>query len=186
MFAWPSHDHYKGSYRNDRDLLRRSTMKHWRFLSVAVLVIVMHQATTRLVFDMLGRHDTFKEVLPFFNFVQVWNPGISFGMLSQLEHAQWLLSGLAIAIIILLLRWLSCENDRCTAVALSFVIGGAIGNTVDRLRFGAVADYLDFHAFGWHWPAFNLTDAAIFIGVCLLLYRQTICEKNTDAGSVQS
>jgi signal peptidase II len=68
-----------------------------------------------------------------------------------------------------LVVWLRKAETRTLAVALGLVIGGAVGNVIDRLRFGAVFDFLDFHALGWHWPAFNLADSAISVGVGLLL-----------------
>ena len=67
-----------------------------------------------------------------------------------------------------LLRWLRMTNDRPTAMALGLIIGGALGNVTDRLRFSAVFDYIDFHAFNYHWPAFNLPDSFIFGGVLTL------------------
>ena len=91
-------------------------------------------------------------------------------MFNNLVYGQWLLSVLAIVITLFLLHWLWRTTDRLTAAAIALIIGGAVGNTVDRLRYGAVADYLDFHAFGYHWPAFNLTDSAIFVGIVLLVF----------------
>ena len=119
-------------------------------------------------------------VTPFFNLVKVWNPGISFGMFQQLVYGQLLLSGLALIIIALLINWLRQVQDKPTALALSLIIGGAIGNMADRIRYGAVGDYLDFHVYGYHWPAFNITDSAICIGVILLILypaRKGACAK---------
>ncbi len=140
-------------------------MRRGRYFFIALLVIVSHQFARMAVFGAGERI----EVLPFFNLVEVWNRGISFGMFNDLSYGQWLLSGMGIIISLFLLRWLLLTDSERTASALGMIIGGAIGNVIDRLRFGAVADYLDFHAFGYHWPAFNLTDSAIFIGVVLLL-----------------
>jgi signal peptidase II len=142
-------------------------------LFIIPLVITSHQLTRIFVFSAVAERGAQIEVLPFFNLVEVWNSGISFGMLGGLAYGQWLLSAVAIIIVFFMLRWLLRTDDRFIAVALSFIIGGAVGNTIDRLRFGAVADYLDFYAFEYHWPAFNLTDVAIFVGVCLLILRET-------------
>lgn len=109
-------------------------------------------------------------VTPFFNLVMVWNRGISFGMFSgHSGQGAMILSLVAVVIVAFLLSWLWRCHDRWLAVALGLVIGGAIGNVIDRLRFGAVADFFDLHVAGYHWPAFNLADSAIFVGVMILL-----------------
>lgn len=109
-------------------------------------------------------------ITPFFNLVMVWNRGVSFGLLSgDAPSRLLLLVALALAIIVWLSIWLWRTPHRFTAVALGLVIGGAFGNIVDRLRFGAVADFFDFHFAGWHWPAFNIADSSIVIGVALLV-----------------
>jgi signal peptidase II len=82
----------------------------------------------------------------------------------------WLLPLVAIVIIIMLVAWLTRADRPILVVALGAVIGGAIGNLIDRIRFGAVADFLDVHAFGYHWPAFNIADSAITIGVAVLIF----------------
>ena len=81
-----------------------------------------------------------------------------------------LLIALALVISVALLIWLWRVENRLVAVAIGMVLGGALGNVIDRFRFQAVVDFLDFHAFGYHWPAFNVADSAISIGVGLLLY----------------
>lgn len=148
-------------------------MKRWPYLLLVLLIVASHQLAQTLVFRAVNEQGQRIEVLPFFNLVEVWNRGISFGIFNQLAYGQWLLSGMAIAISLILLRWLWRTDNRLTAAALGLIIGGAVGNTIDRLRFGAVADYIDFHAYGQHWPAFNFTDTAIFIGVCLLVLKET-------------
>jgi signal peptidase II len=140
----------------------------WRWLFIALLVVALHQLARIVVFPAVAGQGGSIEVLPFFNLVEVWNPGISFGLFSNLAYGQWLLSGMSMIIIAAVLVWLRKADDTFTVIALCLVIGGALGNLIDRLWFGAVADYLDFHAFGYHWPAFNLTDAAIFLGAVLL------------------
>ena len=90
----------------------------------------------------------------------------------------WVLSGLAIAITAALVVWLNRITSRWSAAAIGFVIGGAIGNVIDRVRFGAVADFLDFHVSGYHWPAFNLADSAITVGVAILLWESLISRKS--------
>ena len=100
----------------------------------------------------------------------VWNRGVTFGLLSG--DSQWnqlLLAGLAALIAAILLRWLWRAENGLVAVALGLVIGGAIGNIIDRFRFGAVVDFVDAFAYGWHWYVFNVADAGIVVGVGLLL-----------------
>ncbi len=110
------------------------------------------------------------EVTPFFNLVMVWNRGISFGFLqSGSDWAPYLLAGLALAVALVLAVWLWRSRRPLTTAALGLVIGGALGNVIDRLLWRAVADFFDFHLMGYHWPAFNVADAAIVAGVAGLL-----------------
>lgn len=109
-------------------------------------------------------------VTPFLNLVLVWNPGVSFGMLAGLGDARpGLLAAVTLAIVALLVLWLRREERRPARLALVLVIAGALGNLVDRVRFGAVVDFLDLHLAGYHWPAFNVADSAIVVGAGLLL-----------------
>lgn len=140
-------------------------------LLVALPVVVLDQLTKWWVLADLMNPPAAIEVTPFFNLVLVWNRGVSFGLFDN--DSPWgpvLLAGLALAISVVLLAWLTRAGSRLSAVAIGIVLGGAIGNVIDRLRFGAVVDFLDFHAWGYHWPAFNVADSAISIGVGLLLY----------------
>lgn len=110
------------------------------------------------------------DILPFFNIVMVWNKGISFGLFTQHgDTGPLLLSAFSAIVAAGLFIWLLRAPRMLTALALVLVIGGALGNILDRLRFGAVADFLDIHAFGWHWPAFNMADSCITIGIAMLL-----------------
>ena len=108
------------------------------------------------------------EVLPVLNLVAVRNDGVSFGMLGGLAP-WWALVGLALGIMAALLVWLWRTQSRLLGAGLGLILGGALGNVLDRLRHGGVTDFLDFHFAGYHWPAFNLADSAIFLGVALLL-----------------
>ncbi len=150
-------------------------------LAVAGTILVLDQIVKWLilehVFGVSGpaapivRAFPMIEVTPFFNLVLVWNRGVSFGLFSHdAEAMRWVLVGVALIITVALLIWQRRAERPFLAVSVGLVIGGAIGNVIDRLRFGAVADFLDFHVFGYHWPAFNVADSAISIGVVLLLY----------------
>ena len=139
-------------------------------LALAAAIFVADQIVKWIILTQVMVPPRIIEVTGFFNLVMVWNRGVSFGLLSNDSPlGPWLLSGLAIAISIGLFIWLQRAQNRLLASALGLVIGGALGNVVDRVRFGAVADFIDFHLAGWPWPAFNIADAAIVTGVALIL-----------------
>ena len=137
--------------------------------SVASVLLLLDQLSKWWVVSDLMNPPRVIELTPFFNLVMVWNTGITFGLFGHAAWGRWAFAGLALAIVAILVSWLSRAVYRRTAFALGLVIGGAIGNVIDRIRWGAVADFLDFHVAGWHWPAFNLADSAIVVGVGLLL-----------------
>jgi len=123
------------------------------------------------------------ELTPFFNLAMVWNHGISFGLFASHHHPFFIIMPLLLIIAILLI-WLYKNSSPRVACALGFVIGGAISNIIDRLRFGAVADFFDAHIGHYHWPAFNIADSAIFIGVVLLCLSSMFTEhRNLNKGS---
>jgi signal peptidase II len=109
-------------------------------------------------------------VLPVLNFTMVWNRGITFGLLRG--DGPWsvaLLAAVALAVVVALGVWLRRAERPLVAVALGAIAGGAIGNVIDRLRFGAVVDFIHAHAWGWSWYVFNVADAAIVCGVAALV-----------------
>jgi len=140
-------------------------------LAIAVAILLADQASKMFFLDLVARHSPpVVEVTPFFNLVQVWNTGVSFGLFQEDSALRsWTLVAVAAAVLVWLGLWLRRAQTSLVAVALGAIIGGAIGNIIDRIRFGAVFDFVDLHAFGWHWPAFNLADSAIVVGVGLLL-----------------
>lgn len=111
-----------------------------------------------------------QDVTPFMSITLVHNHGISFGLLSGMPQlGSWLLTLFLSTIAVGLAVWLLRARFMSVAVLLGLIIGGAVGNIIDRLRLGSVTDFLDFHLFGHHWPAFNIADSAICIGVVILV-----------------
>ena len=121
------------------------------------------------------------EVTPFFSIVLVFNRGISFGLLGDLGVGPRALSFLALAIVVWLVVLLIRTSSKVSAASLGLVIGGALGNVVDRLRTGMVTDYLDFHFAGWHWPAFNIADIGVVCGVAALAFDGAFEKRLPDA-----
>ncbi len=139
-------------------------------LGVAAVVILLDQLTKWLILDVVMQPPRVIEVTGFFNLVLTFNTGVSFGLFSSESLVMpWVLSGLALVIVAFLLIWLRRHPRSLAAWSIGLIVGGAIGNVVDRVRFAAVVDFLDFHVAGWHWPAFNVADSGIVIGVGLLL-----------------
>ena len=139
-------------------------------LAIALTVVAFDQATKMWALESFFSPPRIIEVLPWFNLVPVWNTGISFGMLA--DYSDWMpgiISGLTIIISLVLLAWLFLAVSVSIKLALSLILGGAVGNIIDRIRFGAVIDFVDIHFFDFHWPAFNVADSAITIGVALFL-----------------
>lgn len=149
-------------------------------LLVAVGVVVLDQALKLwllFIYDLELR--TPVRLTPFLDLVVVWNTGISYGLFPQSGAlGQWLLLGLKAAAAVLLSAWLARAETRLTAVALGLIIGGAIGNAIDRLLFGAVFDFILLHittsSFSFRWYVFNLADVAIVAGVIGLIYEVLI------------
>jgi signal peptidase II len=108
-------------------------------------------------------------IAPWLNFVMVWNQGVSFGMFDTNAPGMALVfTGISGIISLGLIIWLALTSSLFTAVSLALLIGGAFGNMLDRMRFAAVADFIDVHIGPWHWPAFNIADCAVVIGAALL------------------
>lgn len=149
-----------------------ATLRRARLIAAvtAIVLLLADQASKAVLIGLFdGVPGRGIEVLPFFNLVMVWNAGVSFGMLGDSAIPSWVLVLVSLAIVAGLLIWFRRLQHPWTALALGGIVGGAIGNIIDRLRFGAVADFFDFHVGGWHWPAFNIADAGIVIGVGMLM-----------------
>jgi signal peptidase II len=161
-------------------------------LAVAAVCAALDQALKLwLLFGYdLGSRGTVP-LTPFLDLVLVWNTGISYGWFQQTSAAgQWGLLALKVVAVVLLCVWLARSTSRLAAVALGLIIGGAIGNAIDRLAYGAVADFVLFHittaTFSFKWYVFNLADATIVAGVFGLLYDSLVGEHAAKAPRSQT
>ena len=146
----------------------------WRYgVAAAILVALLDQLSkwgVRAHFGDIGCGQHREPVSSFFDLVITCNRGMSFGLFNDGGALNALVFSLVAAAIVLLLAfWLSRITSPFLAVAIGFIVGGAAGNVIDRLRFGAVVDFLYFHLGSWYWPAFNLADSAISVGVVAML-----------------
>lgn len=161
--------------RNDFPKLRRFGIG----LLASSLVLILDQASKSFMIEFLTSQPREVAITPFFNLSLGFNPGISFGMLAEL--GPWgpiILSSQALIIIAILLHWLLRAEGVWECAAISMIIGGALGNVLDRVHTGAVTDFLDFHVDTYHWPAFNLADTGIFLGAGILVFRTLGSIKN--------
>lgn len=145
--------------------------KYLLWLSLATLLVVLDWWTKHLATQNLMMYRPV-EINAWLNLTLAYNEGAAFSFLAGAGGWQrWFFSVIAVVISIILMVWLwrLPNRSRLLPVAISLVLGGAIGNLIDRLRFGYVVDFIDVHYSGWHWPAFNLADSVIVIGVALLL-----------------
>ena len=144
-------------------------------LGVAAAVIVLDQLSKALILAVLAGAglDQRIGVAPVFNLVLAFNRGVSFGLFNGPSGGgrfeALVFSLVAGAIVVGLVWWLARAANLLLSVAIGLIVGGAVGNVLDRVRFGAVVDFLDFHVGSWHWPAFNLADSAICVGVAAML-----------------
>jgi lipoprotein signal peptidase len=143
----------------------------WVGLASALAVLAADQGSKYWVLEVLKLSDVGQiPVLPVLSLTMVWNRGVTFGMLNSLGASSHIfLAAIAFAVIVALGYWLRRAEATLVAVALGAIAGGAVGNVVDRLRFGAVVDFIHAHAWGWSWYVFNVADAAIVCGVAALL-----------------
>jgi signal peptidase II len=144
--------------------------------TIALVTLLLDQATKLWLlfgYNLAGRGRV--PLLPFFDLVLTWNRGISYGMFQQnTPLGRIVLLGITLGAVVLLWVWLAKATNRLMALSLGLIIGGALGNVIDRLAYGAVADFALFHIttarFTFNWYVFNLADAAIVAGVAGLLY----------------
>ncbi len=159
--------------------MARKSRRNWlwgplsRFgLIIAVVTMVVDQAIKWWMLEVFKIESKGTvTVTPFFDLVMVWNRGISYGMFQQdSTTGRYLLIGIVVVALTVMVFWLARSTTSLGAAALGLILGGGVGNLIDRLVHGAVADFFSFHAFGFYWYVFNIADAAIVAGVVGLLY----------------
>jgi signal peptidase II len=148
--------------------------KYFRLVVVAGLVVIIDQISKVIIFEMLPLYGTFSVIPGFFNITHIHNPGGAFGFLAG-HSAVWrqfvflFISALAIGLIIYYYHK-TPKNYLFLSCGFALILGGAIGNMIDRVRLGVVIDFLDFYIGNLHWPAFNVADSAISIGITIFIY----------------
>ena len=153
--------------------------KYLILLAVSAIVLLLDQATKLYIDRAMDLHTSVTVVQNFFNITYLRNKGAAFSFLANFSYRLpffILISMVAVAVILVVFRRLR-PDQRFTAVALSLIFSGALGNLIDRVRLGEVIDFLDAHWYDHHWPAFNVADSAICIGVALLAIDMIIEER---------
>jgi signal peptidase II len=149
---------------------------------IAVISLIADQATKWWILESIMQPPRVIPMTPFFNLVLTWNNGVSFGLFNNDNELNALiLSLLAIAIVIFLILWLRKAENKRMAIGLGLIIGGALGNVIDRGIHGAVVDFLDFYINSYHWPAFNVADSCISIGAVILIFDSLFSPKPEQA-----
>lgn len=138
-------------------------------LPIALVVLLLDQGSKWLMLAVMSPPRII-EVTGFFNLVLAWNTGVSFSAFAGGgDTGRWILVGIAIVISGFVLAWMGRTQRRLLIAGFAIIVGGALGNVIDRVIHGAVVDFLDFHVAGRHWPAFNLADTAITLGVVAII-----------------
>ena len=157
-------------------------------LGLAAAIFAIDQASKWAVLHLIDLpvHRVI-ELLPFLNFRMAWNSGVSFGLF---QADGWLgrlgLIGFALVVVGFLIYWLNSAANRATVIAIGMVVGGALGNVLDRVIYGAVVDFVDFHGFGYHFYTFNVADTAISLGVALLVYDAVFLQSRDGGGKTDA
>jgi len=148
-------------------------MKYLFFVLTAGLVVLLDQATKALVLAQLPLHNSIAVIPGLFNLTHVHNRGGAFGFLAANGGAwiHWLFLGAALVALVLIVYFYhqTPRNKVWLRLALTMIFGGAVGNLIDRLRFGEVVDFLDFYVGSYHWPAFNIADSGVTVGVAIFI-----------------
>ncbi len=151
----------------------KTNKKAWTWIFLSLFIIACDQLTKYIVLKKFTEQ-TVVHVLPFLNFILRFNSGAAFSFLGSSNGWQvYLLSGISLTVSLILVIWL-CRLPRAawmTALPVSLVLGGALGNLIDRVRFGYVTDFIDFHLGNWHFATFNIADSAVSVGATWLILR---------------
>lgn len=134
-------------------------------VTVCLFSLLVDQLTKHMVLNYLS-HENICKITNFLNFVKIWNNGVSFGIFSEYNLSPVIFICLSLIIIILILYLMSNINP----ILQGFIIGGAIGNLIDRIIFGKVFDFIDFHINHWHYPAFNVADSLIVLSISIIIF----------------
>lgn len=161
-------------------------MINCRYISALVTTIgvfIADQWSKNLILEWFSNHHGKVTATSFMNFILAWNKGISFSLFQANSiYGMWILIAVALMIAFILIWWIITAENTFSAVCFAMILGGAFGNVVDRLRFGAVIDFIDFHVFGYHWYTFNIADSGIVVGAALLLIHQLFFQQNHSTG----
>jgi signal peptidase II len=161
-------------------LIKKLTIKKLAVPFILILIF-LDQVTKWWIINYIMQPIKILPITPFFNIVLTWNSGISFGIFSnQGSFSVIILSTLATLIVFFLAVWLMKAENKKLIIGLICIIGGAIGNIIDRVYHGAVIDFLDFHIKSYHWPAFNVADSCIFIGATLIILDSLFPDKKEE------
>lgn len=157
--------------------------KYLILITVTTLVIALDQATKIYIDRSMDLHNSITVIENFFNITYMRNKGAAFSFLSSFSYRLpfFILISLVAVIVIMVVMYRLRPDQKFTAVCLSLIFSGALGNLVDRIRMGEVIDFLDVHWYEHHWPAFNVADSAICVGVFLLAIDMFIEEKRQKA-----
>jgi signal peptidase II len=151
--------------------MSRRMSRAWRWFALSAAIVAADQLTKWLVLGYFENRYPRVELTGFFNLVLVFNKGAAFSLFAQAAGWQTpLLAAFALAAAVIVSVLIVRNPGRgLLCLGLALILGGALGNLIDRVRFGHVVDFLDFHALGWHWPAFNVADSAISVGAVILI-----------------
>jgi lipoprotein signal peptidase len=148
-------------------------------LIAALVVLGADQGSKYWILNVLDLPDRHQVVLlPVLNLTMVWNQGVTFGLLNGLgSWSHFVLAGIALCVVAALSLWLRRVDNAYAALAIGAIAGGAVGNVIDRLRYGAVVDFIHAHIGDWSWYVFNIADAAIVCGVCMLILESQLVRR---------
>jgi signal peptidase II len=155
---------------NKKSEICKSPIKICQIL-ILLIVLTLDQLSKIYVLKITDASEqTVIKLTSFLNIVLTWNRGVTFGMFNDLTYGKMIFTIFAIILTIILSIWMFKSKDKLEVSAIAMIIGGALGNIIDRIRFGAVVDFIDFYIYSYHWYVFNIADSAICLGVMILLY----------------